>query len=71
MKSIRQQWLSIPETAQYFGVSTRTVRRWNDSGELGYMRVGASGQPRISREMIAEFVEANLAQVREQEMVSA
>jgi len=70
---IKQEFLSVPEVAQYFGVSTQCVRRWMDSGELRYIRVGNSGQPRVSRSHIGDFVKANEVQREqiEREMVTA
>lgn len=48
-----EQWFSVGETAKHFGVSSRTVRRLIDAGELRAIRVGV--QVRISAAEMARF----------------
>lgn len=38
------EWLTVREVAAHFRVSTRTVIRWAESGELRVRRVGPTGR---------------------------
>lgn len=43
----RSRLVSTQEAADYCGVSTTTIRRWIDGGELRAFRVGPKGGTRI------------------------
>jgi excisionase family DNA binding protein len=45
---------SIKEVADFLGVSTRTIQRWMDSGELRAHRLG--GIVRISHDDLQDFI---------------
>lgn len=38
------EWLTVSEVAQHFRVSSRTVSRWAQSGDLRIKRIGPSGR---------------------------
>jgi excisionase family DNA binding protein len=38
------EWLTVCEVAEHFRVSTRTVTRWAESGQLRSRRVGPTGR---------------------------
>jgi excisionase family DNA binding protein len=42
--SSRAEWLTVREVAEHFRVSTRTVTRWAESGQLRMRRVGPTGR---------------------------
>lgn len=48
----------IPETAKYFGVSERTVRRWIESGTLQAVKVG--GIVRVPEESALKLIYPHL-----------
>lgn len=41
---INAEWLTVAEVAQHFRVSTRSVSRWAQTGELRIKRIGPSGR---------------------------
>jgi excisionase family DNA binding protein len=57
------RFYSIKEVADFLGVSTRTIRRWRKSGELGDHRFG--GVVRISHDDLQDFISRH--ERREQE----
>lgn len=52
-----RQWRKVPEVAQRWGVSRRTVERLVDRRELAVMRVGRA--VRISEAELARYAKAN------------
>jgi excisionase family DNA binding protein len=48
------RFLSIKETAEFFSVSEKTVRRWIDTGQLAAHRLGR--QWRITPDEIERFL---------------
>lgn len=55
----REPLLTIPDIARLFQVSTKTVRRWIDAGELRAHRLGR--QWRISTSEVEQFLNARLS----------
>jgi len=50
-----RRWLSIPEAAEYLGVSEPTIYRWMRQGDLSFYKVG--GSTRFTREGLDAVVE--------------
>ncbi|MEU3182516.1 helix-turn-helix domain-containing protein [Streptomyces albidoflavus] len=38
------EWLTVREVAEHFRVSTRTITRWVNTGEISSTRVGPAGR---------------------------
>jgi excisionase family DNA binding protein len=55
-----KDWYSIPEAAEYLGISKPTIFRWMKSGLLSYYKVG--GSTRFSREGLDAVIEKNTGQ---------
>lgn len=55
----REPLLTIPDIARLFQVSTKTVRRWIDAGELRAHRLGR--QWRIGASEVDRFLNARLS----------
>lgn len=52
------EYLTAPEIAKLFGVSSETVRRLIDSGELPSVRLSEDGWRRVTKEAVAEYAGA-------------
>jgi excisionase family DNA binding protein len=59
--AVRQEWLSIQETATMLGVSTKHIRRAIKQGSLACSNVGGTARPtyRIARVAIAKWMDDN------------
>lgn len=55
-----QRWYSIPEAAEYLGVSAPTIFRWMRSGHLSFYKVG--GSTRFTREGLDAAIEKTTGQ---------
>lgn len=44
MAEIDAEWLTVAEVAHHFRVSSRSVSRWAQSGNLRIKRIGPSGR---------------------------
>lgn len=51
-----EQWFSVREVGERFGVSARTVRRLIDAGQIKVIKVGA--QVRVSEAECARYAKA-------------
>jgi excisionase family DNA binding protein len=63
LASVHDEYWTIDEVAEKLKVSTRTVYRWVDAGELPIIKLtpGERGNVRISEQDLREFVEARRA----------
>lgn len=57
-KSDVSTFLTVPEVAEYLGVSKETVRQWIVNGHLPAMRVGLRGTYRVNRVDVGQMVKA-------------
>jgi excisionase family DNA binding protein len=60
LASVHDEYWTIGEVAEKLKVSTRTVYRWVDSGDLPIIKLtpGEKGNVRVSEQDLREFVEA-------------
>jgi len=54
-KTARHEWYSIPEAAEYLGISEPTIYRWMRDGFLSFYKVG--GSTRFSQEGLDAVIE--------------
>ncbi len=54
-KAVKHEWYSIPEAAEYLGVSEPTIYRWMRDGFLSFYKVG--GSTRFSQEGLDAIIE--------------
>jgi excisionase family DNA binding protein len=54
-KKGKPDWLSIPQAAEYLGVSEPTIYRWMKDGLLSFYKVG--GSTRFTREVLDAVIE--------------
>lgn len=52
------EYLTAPEIARLFGVSSETVRRLIDSGELESIRLSEDGWRRVAKPAVIEYAES-------------
>jgi excisionase family DNA binding protein len=60
LANVHDEYWTIGEVAEKLKVSTRTVYRWVDSGDLPIIKLtpGEKGNVRVSERDLEEFVEA-------------
>ncbi len=51
------EYLTAPEIAKLFGVSSETVRRLIDSDELPSVRLSEDGWRRVTKEAVIEYAD--------------
>ncbi len=54
-KTAKREWYSIPEAAEYLGISEPTIYRWMRDGFLSFYKVG--GSTRFSQEGLDAIIE--------------
>ena len=55
MKTTKVEWFTIPEAAEYLGVSEPTIYRWMKQGMLSFYKIG--GSTRFSKEGLDAVIE--------------
>ena len=57
---------TLEEVADYLRVSTATVRRWTNRGELPCYRIGGNQERRFSKEQVMAFLASHEQQAAQE-----